>query len=55
MAAAFFMGHVAQQGSIVPIVNKGELAALYCFAFLYLSVRGSGIWSVDQVRGAEAT
>ena len=55
MAFAFFIGHVAQQGSILPIVNGGEPAVLYCFAFLYLSVRGSGIWSVDQVRGAEAT
>lgn len=55
MAAAFFMGHVAQQGTIIPIVNKGELAVLYCFAFLYLSVRGSGIWSVDQARGAQTT
>jgi putative oxidoreductase len=32
MAAAYFLGH-ANQG-FMPIVNKGELAALYCFVFL---------------------
>ena len=34
--------------------NGGELAAIYCFVFLFLSARGSGIWSVDGSRG-EAT
>jgi putative oxidoreductase len=50
MAAAYFMGHVIPQGNILPIVNQGELAALYCFVFLYIAVHGSGIWSVDAVR-----
>ena len=51
MAAAFFMGHVIPaKGNILPIVNQGELAALYCFVFLYLSAHGSGIWSVDAAR-----
>ncbi len=52
MAAAFFMGHVMQKGSILPIVNGGELAALYCFAFLFIAAKGSGIWSVDAARNA---
>jgi putative oxidoreductase len=30
-----------------PIVNKGELAVLYCFVFLYVASRGSGPLSVD--------
>ncbi|QRK11570.1 DoxX family protein [Archangium violaceum] len=50
MAVAYFMGHVFPIGNIFPIVNKGELAALYCFVFLYIAVRGSGLWSVDAAR-----
>jgi putative oxidoreductase len=46
MAAAFFMGH-AKDGVLNPLVNKGELAVLYCFLFLYIAAAGSGIWSVD--------
>jgi putative oxidoreductase len=50
MAVAFFMGHAIPKGNILPILNQGELAALYCFAFFYISARGSGIWSVDAAR-----
>jgi putative oxidoreductase len=32
-----------------PIQNEGELAALFCFVFLFISARGAGIWSVDSV------
>ena len=45
MAAAYFMAH-APQGP-VPLQNGGELAVLYCFAFLYISARGAGAISVD--------
>lgn len=45
MAAAYFMAH-APQGTW-PIQNQGELAVLYCFAFLYISSRGAGMLSVD--------
>jgi putative oxidoreductase len=31
----------------LPIVNKGELAALYCFVFLFIACRGAGIASLD--------
>jgi putative oxidoreductase len=31
-------------------VNKGELAVVYCFLFLYLSVAGGGAWSIDRLR-----
>lgn len=51
MAVAFFMGHAIPKGNILPIVNQGELAALYCFVFLYIAAHGSGIWSVDAARG----
>ena len=45
MAFAYWMVHGPQ--ALFPIQNGGELAALYCFVFLYISSRGSGIWSVD--------
>ena len=47
MAAAYFRAHAPQ--SVLPIVNQGELAALYCFLFLYLSAQGSGLWSIDAI------
>jgi putative oxidoreductase len=49
MAAAYWMVHGTQH--LFPIVNQGELAALYCFVFLFISAKGSGIWSVDHARG----
>ena len=45
MAVAYFMVHQPQGGW--PIQNGGELAALYCFAFLYIAARGAGAWSAD--------
>ncbi len=52
MAAAYFMVH-APQGPW-PVLNKGELAALYSFVFLYLAAAGGGPWSLDRLwrRGA---
>ncbi|SEM54886.1 putative oxidoreductase [Stigmatella aurantiaca] len=51
MAVAFFLGHVLRsQGNLNPLVNKGELAVLYCFVFFYMAARGSGIWSADAAR-----
>jgi putative oxidoreductase len=35
-----------------PILNKGELAVVYCFLFLYIAARGSGRFSIDDLRGA---
>ena len=46
MAAAYWMAH--GMNALLPIQNQGELAALYCFVFLYIAARGPGIWSVDQ-------
>lgn len=45
MAAAYFMAHAPD--GFWPILNKGELAALYCFVFLYIATRGSGRYSVE--------
>lgn len=48
MAVAYFKAHASQ--SIWPLLNQGELAALYCFVFLFMAAHGSGIWSVDAMR-----
>jgi len=51
MAAAYFMAHFP--AGFWPIQNDGELSVLYCFLFLYMAMRGSGIWSVEAVRVGE--
>ncbi len=51
MAAAYFMAHAPQ--SFWPVLNGGELAAVYCFLFLYLGAVGGGPLSVDaMMRGS---
>lgn len=50
MAVAYFLAHYPK--SFYPILNGGELAALYCFVFLYLAAAGGGRWSIDAMRGA---
>jgi putative oxidoreductase len=49
MAVAYFMAHAS--GGFLPLVNKGELAVLYCFVFFYLSFAGGGSWSLDNLMG----
>ncbi len=46
MAVAYFKSH--QPMGLFPIQNKGELAVLYCFIFLFIAAYGSGIWSIDN-------
>jgi len=46
MAFAYFIAHAPTD--FWPIVNRGELAALYCFVFLYLAAAGGGPWSADR-------
>jgi len=48
MAVAYFTVHAPQ--GFFPILNMGEGAVFYCFAFLYLAAAGPGPWSVDAVR-----
>lgn len=48
MAVAYWMVHATK--ALLPIENKGELAVLYCFIFLFISSQGSGIWSIDALR-----
>jgi putative oxidoreductase len=47
MAVAYFMAHAPQ--GFWPLLNGGELAALYCFVFLYLAAVGGGEWSLEKV------
>ena len=49
MAAAYWMAHFSTENWL-PIMNRGDAAVLYCFIFLYISAKGSGIWSVDAAR-----
>jgi len=48
MAAAYFIAHLPQ--AFWPVQNGGESAVLFCFAFLYIAVRGAGSLSVDGLR-----
>ena len=51
MAAAYFIVHSKWfTGSFFPIVNRGELAALYCFVFLFFAANGGGRYSLDWLR-----
>lgn len=47
-AVAYFLAHMPQ--GFFPLLNGGELAALYSFVFLYLAAAGPGPWSVDAAR-----
>ena len=62
MAVAYFKVHVLVLGAppmgpglpdslLFPQMNRGVDAMLFCFAFLYIATRGSGIWSLDQIIG----
>jgi putative oxidoreductase len=49
MAFAYWTVHGTN--ALLPVVNMGELAVLYCFLFLFISAKGSGIFSVDHYLG----
>ncbi|HEY7808859.1 MAG TPA: DoxX family protein [Allosphingosinicella sp.] len=49
MAAAYFMGHASK--GFWPVLNGGETAIMFCFAFFYLIFAGPGAWSLDGLRG----
>jgi putative oxidoreductase len=46
MAFAYWIGHGTH--ALLPLVNHGELAMIYCFLFLFISSKGSGIFSIDH-------
>ena len=49
MAVAYIQYHwkFAFGSAFFPVVNKGELAVVYAFLFLFIACRGAGVWSVD--------
>ena len=47
MAVAYFMAHATRGNPLLPTMNQGEAAVLYCFIFLFLAAAGGGVWSVD--------
>ncbi len=54
MAVAYFIAHASQGNALLPILNGGELAALYSFLFLFIAAAGPGAWSVDGLRARQA-
>ncbi len=53
MAVAYFQFHFKLNFSgfrFLPLINKGELAALYCFVFLFIAAHGPGLASLDARR-----
>jgi putative oxidoreductase len=50
LAVAYWWRHAPD--GFWPIVNRGELAVLYCFLFLYIAAHGAGVWSVSGARSA---
>ena len=45
MGVAYWLAHGTR--ALLPILNQGELAVLYCFVVLFIAARGPGRWSVD--------
>jgi putative oxidoreductase len=50
MAVAYFMGHASQGMVLLPLMNQGESAVLFCFIFLFLAAAGGGAWSIDTLK-----
>ena len=50
MAVAYVQFHWKFQfgPEFFPAINGGDAAILYCFVFLFIACRGSGIWSLDK-------
>lgn len=57
MAFAYFLGHVLKTGTpvVLPLLNGGTAAILFCFACLYLAAAGGGPVSVDAVLRKESS
>jgi len=52
MAVAYIQYHwkFAFDSSFFPVVNRGELAVVYAFVFLFIACRGAGSASLDGIR-----
>lgn len=47
MASAYFIVHFPK--AELPILNRGDTAALFPWAWLYVCIRGGGKWSLDRL------
>ncbi len=47
MAVAYFMAHASR--GFWPLLNRGELAVLYCFVFLLLAAAGGGPYTLERL------
>ncbi len=54
MAVAYFIAHASAETVLLPLLNRGEGAVLYCFVFLFMAVAGGGSWSIDGMRRSRA-
>lgn len=54
MAVAYFLFYfpagLHMSNGVFPFINGGDLAVLFCFEFLYLSIAGAGVLSLDDYR-----
>ena len=50
MAVAYIQFHwkLQMSAAFFPLVNKGEMALIYCFLFFYFLAKGNGTWSVQR-------
>ena len=46
MAFAYWSVHGTH--AVLPVMNGGELAIIYCFLFLFIASKGSGVFSLDH-------
>lgn len=53
MAFAYFIGHASASTFLLPLLNGGEAAVLFCFIYLYIAVAGSGAWALDNLRNKQ--
>jgi putative oxidoreductase len=47
MAYAYFVAH--QPKGLLPLLNGGEPAVMFCWAFFLIAVLGAGSWSLDAL------
>src|ERR1700733_11820875 len=53
MAFAYFLGHMFKTPAepvLLPLLNNGSLAILFCFSCLYLAASGGGPMRIDEMR-----
>jgi putative oxidoreductase len=44
------MAHASKGDPLMPMLNQGQPAVLFCLVFLFLAVAGAGAWRIDARR-----